>query len=339
MLMSRSIVLILSSLVLYACPSSDGDGIGTLRRGVLGGNLPTTDAFSYFMLMPDNRLLLQVPSGLFEFNNADGAWQPMTTIDRTAGGPQIGRDSQGNLYAPINGVLKQQPYEHTWMPISNSTEQMSYVGEDDLGVLYAEQYSAQAGRAYFVLRGQRWEPIKGIPEPASMFSIAVDNRTGRPRVTGTINGVTAAIRDGVVVPNSQAPGIFSERVNGDLVVSRHELGQAPQVINMVAQKLPFTKEQRWMVSVTDVEQDGTVYFLSGDRIQTKVNLQLMRQRPGGSPEILCDWKSYYETYMWRMPDGNLLGIASEGVIVGGGQSGTGLLVNSEVVTIECDGGC
>jgi hypothetical protein len=234
--MLRSIALILSSLVLYACPSSDGEGVGTLRRGVLGGNLPATDAFSYFMLMPDNRLLLQVPSGLFEFNNADGAWQPMTTIDRTAGGPQIGRDSQGNLYAPINGVLKQQPYEHNWTPISNSTEQLSYVGEDDLGLLYAEQYSAQAGRSYFALRGQRWEPIKGIPEPASMFSIAVDNRTGRPRVTGTINGVTAAIRDGVVVPNSQAPGTFSERVNGDLVVSRHELGQAPRVINIVAQK-------------------------------------------------------------------------------------------------------
>jgi hypothetical protein len=84
--------LILSSLVLYACRSSDGEGVGTLRRGVMGRKPPAAAAFSHVILMPDNRVLLQVPSGLLEFNNADGAWQPMTTIDRTAGGPQIGRD-------------------------------------------------------------------------------------------------------------------------------------------------------------------------------------------------------------------------------------------------------
>jgi hypothetical protein len=61
---------------------------------------------------------------------------------------------------------------------------MSYVGEYDLDLMYAEQYSAPRGSIIFC----------------------------------------------------------------DLVMSRHELGQAPQVINMVAQKLPFTKEQRWLTA-------------------------------------------------------------------------------------------
>jgi hypothetical protein len=271
--------LVLGLSVSFGCGSSSG-GPGTIffDQGAYvtpASLIPATDAFSHIMVLPNGRVLLNGIGGVSEWNEADGAWQLVPTIENAV----ISRDEAGTLYASLNGIHRQTGTSQ-WQYVPGSSEaRVSFAGIDHLGLLYGSTttVAGDARRDFKVLREGAWQPVANppvVPVNQTPVNALPDERTGRPIVTQTnVTSAPLALANGAFVPLEEAPGLFLDRAQ--LRLDRVSADKKLAPVNSLTREQTVNGKKYYAIVVTGWEPDGVLYFLVSEELSGRSPAYLM----------------------------------------------------------------